>query len=409
MNLNKIKKYLIISLVLFEVCVIHLAYKSFSNKPVKLPEVKLKEIEKEKKNTYAVMIDDGNGGYTESTEDKFPTEGYKLNTEKSGCIDNEGNAIENVLSVVDNKVLVSTGSTTYCYLYFDKKPASEEITDNPIPGVVESTDVAEDELAVRYYGTNPPNYICFGTTNKSTCTSADGQKKYMYRIIGVDKSGRFKLIKKTPIEQNGNKIFYWHNVYNQDIKWNASDLYKGLNGISGGTYNNLFIGNTTYVPSGWADKIETVNWKYGDIYDASNAHNATNVTAAGMVQKEQAWSTTVSAKIGLMYLADYYFGLSKTGTNCSAASNSTYPTCKTSWIYLSQNDTTVSENGVHEWTMSRYGLHGEYYRVWIVAVASYVTVWDLNKALSIRPVFYLISNTIIKSGTGTINDPYIIK
>ena len=59
--------------------------------------------------------------------------------------------------------------------------------------------------------------------------------------------------------------------------------------------------------------------------------------------------------------------------------------------------------------MSRYGLHGEYYRVWIVAVASYVTVWDLNKALSIRPVFYLTSNTIIKSGTGTINDPYIIK
>ena len=52
-------------------------------------------------------------------------------------------------------------------------------------------------------------------------------------------------------------------------------------------------------------KIETVNWKYGDIYNASNANNAVNVTAAGMVQKEQAWTDTVNAKIGLMYLADY--------------------------------------------------------------------------------------------------------
>ncbi len=397
MNLNKIKKYLIISLVLFEVCVIHLAYKSFSNKPVKLPEVKLKEIEKEKKNTYAVMIDDGNGGYTESTEDKFPTEGYKLNTEKSGCIDNEGNAIENVLSVVDNKVLVSTGSTTYCYLYFDiKPPIAGDIVDKPIDGVVESTGVAEDELAVRYYGTNPPNYICFGTNDKNTCVN--DTDKYMYRIIGVDKSGRFKLIKKTPIEQNSDKLFHWHNTYNTDTKWPESDLYKGLNGISGGTYNNLFIGNTTYVPSGWEGKIETINWRYGD--------TKSNKTAMQMVQTEQAWSTTTSAKIGLMYVADYYFAYQKSGLNCNLEAEK----CKTSWVHLSQNDSEAVSLSLGEWSMSRYGENSNSYYWWSINNKTGLISWRPDQTHfneSIRPVFYLKSNTEI-TGIGTQTDPYII-
>ena len=400
MNLNKIKKYLIISLVLFEVCVVHLAYKSFNNKPVKLPEVKLKEIEKEKKNTYAVMIDDGNGGYTESTEDKFPTEGYKLNTEKSGCIDNEGNTIENVLSVVDNKVLVSTGSTTYCYLYFDKTMIAKDFVNNPVTNVRETTGVAEDELAVRYYGTNPPNYICFGTSDKDTCVN--DTDKYMYRIIGVNKSGRFKLIKKTSIEQNSNKVFYWHKEHPSDIKWNQSDLFKGLNGKIEGTYSNLFIGNTTYVPSGWADKIETVNWKYGDIVDSTSGADQ---AASGLVKVEQAWTDTVSAKIGLMYLADYYFGLSKTGTNCSETSNSTYPQCVTSWMYLSQNDTSAPSTA--EWTMSRYNWEVNGTRAWGVHQNGYIQHWYLFGTRQVRPVFYLIPSIEVL-GSGSITDPYMI-
>ena len=72
--------------------------------------------------------------------------------------------------------------------------APDDIINNPIPGVVESTGIVEDELAVRYYGTNPDNYICFGTNNKDTCVN--DTDKYMYRIIGMDKSNRFKLIKK---------------------------------------------------------------------------------------------------------------------------------------------------------------------------------------------------------------------
>ncbi len=390
MNLNKIKKYLIISLVLFEVCVIHLAYKSFSNKPVKLPEVKLKEIEKEKKNTYAVMIDDGNGGYTESTEDKFPTEGYKLNTEKSGCIDNEGNAIENVLSVVDNKVLVSTGSTTYCYLYFDKTMIAKDFADNPIPGVQESTGVAQDELVTRYYGTNPPNYICFGTSDKEECVN--DTEKYMYRIIGVTKDtgkgNMFKVIKKEIL----NTQHKWYSDDKTDIKWPQSEVYNQINGSS-------FLSNSDYVPNEWADKIEIIDWKYGDFTD-------NNKTAAQIVQQEQAWSTTVNAKIGLMYVADYYFAYQKSGLNCSSSGQSS--TCKTSWMHYLNNGTEPFSAG--ERTMSRYGRYSSgYYTAWLVAWNgdANFSYWYFSNNLFARPVFYLKSDVAV-SGSGTISDPYMI-
>ena len=123
----------------------------------------------------------------------------------------------------------------------------------------------------------------------------------MYRIIGITKNTKlFKIIKKTPINQGSSTTFYWHNIDNQNIKWNVSDLYKGLNGISGGKYSNLFIGNKEYFPSGekWEEKIAIVNWRYGDLYHSSDWVLVSNITASQMAQIEQGWSTTVSAKIG---------------------------------------------------------------------------------------------------------------
>ena len=497
MNLNKVKKYLIISLVLFEVCVIHLAYKSFNNKPVKLPEVQLKEESIKKSNGFAIMLNEGDGSYKESSEGTFPKVGYIYNADKSGCMDSSGKAIEDSLTY-DNSthnVRVRTKGKLSCYLYFDKKDVpiidkfyindetsnkttkvpevtlylkwsdpyikeyciSEtqdidscswqntngvtEITSNytfteqttktfyayikdiaegvsevksdsityadikngsdivskPIPGVQEPTEVAEDELAVRYYGTNPPNYICFGTNDKDTCVN--DTDKYMYRIIGVTKDkgqgSMFKVIKKEAL----NTVYKWHNTASSDIKWNASDLFKGLNGMSGGTYNNLFIGNTTYMPSGWSDKIEDVNWKYGDFTNANQA-------PATILQTEQAWNTTVTAKIGLMYMADYYFAYQKSGLNCSSSEQ--YSTCNTSWMHLSQNDTTVIGSKVNEWTMSRYGRgsSGNYY-AWRVYSSGNVDRPLSTYLYSVRPVFYLKSNIEI-TGTGTQSDPYMI-
>ena len=494
MNLNKVKKYLIISLVLFEVCVIHLAYKSFNNKPVKLPEVQLKEENIKKSNGFAIMLNEGDGSYKESSEGTFPKVGYIYNADKSGCMDSSGKAIADSLTY-DNSthnVRVRTKGKLSCYLYFDKKdvpiidkfyindetsnkttkvpevtlylkwsdsyikeycisetqdidscswqttngvteitsnytfteqttktfyayikdmaegvsevksdsieynkpPTAGDIATNPPAETTDGggaiTGVAQDELEMRYYGKNPANYICFGTTNKTECTSTSGQDKYMYRIIGVTKDkgkGRmFKLIKKEALNSTGR----WYSNYTTDIKWPQSEVYSQING-------STFLTNTTYMPDGWSNKIEDVNWKYGDFTD-------NNKTATQIVQIEQAWNTTVSAKIGLMYMADYYFAYQKSGLNCSYSGQ--YSTCKTSWMHFLNND-SGAPNSSYEWTMSRYGFNGSYYLAWPVYSDGNVSTGYLNNTRSVRPVFYLKSDVAV-SGSGTISDPYMI-
>ena len=49
----------------------------------------------------------------------------------------------------------------------------------------------------RYQGATVNNYICFGTTEKNTCTG--DTDKYMYRIMGINEVGQMKLIKKESI------------------------------------------------------------------------------------------------------------------------------------------------------------------------------------------------------------------
>ena len=255
------------------------------------------------------------------------------------------------------------------------------------------TEVIKDELKMKYYGKNPPNYICFGTTSKTECTSTSGQDKYMYRIIGVDRKNRFKVIKKEAL----NKAYSWNNVYNQDIKWPQSDLFKGLNG-------SYFLTDRTYLPSGWSSKIETMDWKYGDIYNLSDWYVEINISAAEMVQKEQGWTTIVSAKIGLMYLADYYYGVTKTGLNCQQNGF----TCRVdNWMHFLNNDSNAP-NKSYEWSMSRYGKNSENnYANFAVHSGGIITWLLISVNSSVRPVFYLIPSIEI-SGSGTITDPYII-
>lgn len=228
----------------------------------------------------------------------------------------------------------------------------------------------------------------------------------MYRIIGITKEtdtlkpNMLKVIKKEALDT----AYYWYNVSNQDIKWNESDLYKGLNGISGGTYNNLFIGNIAYVPNGWENKIEKVTWKYGDVYNSS-WQTATNITPTQMLQTEQSLLTTVNAKIGLMYMSDYYFGLSKIGVNCGYGSSNTYPQCATSWMHLKQNDASAPDT--NEWTMIRFGINTYNCSSWFISSDGYVVSNYISRLNSVRPVFYIVPEIEI-SGSGTITDPFII-
>lgn len=124
-NNIKTRPYFIISitiLVLIEIVSLFLMYKSSNN--VTLAEVNLTE--NNSKESFAVLIEQTDGSYIEQDVNikTWPTsDKYNYNTEKSGCIDLNGNLLLNVLSYDSDTgvATVDTANTSYCYLYFDLK------------------------------------------------------------------------------------------------------------------------------------------------------------------------------------------------------------------------------------------------------------------------------------------------
>lgn len=242
----------------------------------------------------------------------------------------------------------------------------------------------------RYQGTATAvtnNYICFGTTNKSTCTANTGT--YMYRIIGIDTSGRMKLIKKEALDTS----FRWSGSTNE---WAYATTFTSLN-------DSTFLTNTTFVPSGWSDKIATYTWKYGKQSDMLNQPGT--VIYDYEIGSNGRFNSTVDAKISLMYMHDYYLALNNT-TSCGYG-GSTYSQCKNGWISLSTNDSGAPVPS--EWTMSASANNnGGKPSAWIIYSTGYTTNYKVTDYLSIRPVFFLNSSVNIVDGTGTISDPYMI-
>ena len=117
------KMYVIITLlVIIESCTLFFLYKSFLSKDTKIDEVNLNVNLKDKNNVLAIMIEQSDGTYIESTSATWPTSGYKYNSTLSGCIDHNGNKLNGVLTynIETNVATVDAIGTSFCYLYFSK-------------------------------------------------------------------------------------------------------------------------------------------------------------------------------------------------------------------------------------------------------------------------------------------------
>ena len=270
----------------------------------------------------------------------------------------------------------------------------------------------------------PNNFICFGTTDKSTCTA--NQDKYMYRVLGVfsDANGdnHVKLIKYKQL------ISAKWNDTNADVNWENSTLYESLNGSG-------FLTNTTYdylQNTTWSNKIE--NWKWSAVntktyedqtnnpdYDESSPKgiflNEMHKTSAGTLCKNERggsincnggeWKYPV-AKIGLMYASDYALSLGSSALALTTGTNTNKDLLKTGWMHQSNNDTTKSS---HEWTLSCYGaFSGTFYYAWPVRSNGGVSYYSVAGSIGVRPVFYLTSDVkITSSGDGSLKNPFILE
>ena len=220
----------------------------------------------------------------------------------------------------------------------------------------------------RYTGENPNNYVCFGST-ASTCPSNN-----LYRILGVfeNKDTNGKQVKLLKNQSIGNML--WNST---GSKWASSSLYNYL--------------NTTYLNSlgNYSDLIATVNWRYGIV------STSRYMTFREMHLQELAFTESVSAKIGLMYVGEFYY------TNI--------PEYWTEYIFYNYTLAELSNWPSESWTMSNmdYDLYAFYVN------CAYTNPYQMEESYflvnynnySVVPAFYLNSDVEYVSGTGTQSDP----
>ena len=257
---------------------------------------------------------------------------------------------------------------------------------------------------------NVKNFVCFGS-DASTCLTEN-----LYRIIGVF-NNQVKLIKwdyaKSSLlgtdgdfsqeysyyfsgEQgespSSNSMYYWNKATSKNT-WSESNLNKA-------NLNTNFITN---IGTTWANKIATTTWKVGGNTWANIGTSVPQTAYQNEIVSPDATNSTdnkteYSAKIGLMYVSDYYYAASPnkwTLVGYNSDYTKSYQSAKgENWIY----------GGGYDWTISRNSDDSNFAFLVVNSVGlnySYVG----NYYSGVRPSFNLLSSINYVSGSGSMRDP----
>ena len=288
------------------------------------------------------------------------------------------------------------------------------------------TDVKADAYDnLRYVGANPNNYLLFnnemwrimGVFNNITTIDEQGneKKETLIKIIRRDSLGNYSW------DSSETSTNYGWGVN----EWTESDLMYELNcdgsgntsycrdDISNGYLSNKTEGNTNWyndsnnalngeynysnnMKSTSMDKIATVRWNLG-------GYSKFEVTTLEMYSYERGTnvisgrSTTWDGKIGLMYPSDY--GYASTDENCRKSLNScdTEENKSNNWLYTNAQQWQLSPHSEAAFGVFNVGTNGR------------VGYYMASGAYEVRPVLFLKSDAVIKSGTGKLNDPFVLK
>ena len=265
----------------------------------------------------------------------------------------------------------------------------------------------------RYAGANPNNYVCFGS-DEDTCPYEN-----LYRIIGVI-DGKTKLISAygattDMLGTNGGYINIYQTVYDTrylsyykgmlelskiaTYMWNSSNVSTWSSSTTNITnLNSNFITYLNKNSYDWNYMINNATWNVGGLSYANavhtNAKTAYNYEAG--LNKD---ATTVTSKIGLMYLSDYYFAASKdywTLPGSNSSGNDYRKSINDNWLYT----------GLYEWLLTRYSDSSEDCVFYLSGDgAVFYNRPNYSNGIPVRPTFYLTEAVIYSSGSGTISDP----
>lgn len=252
----------------------------------------------------------------------------------------------------------------------------------------------------RYYGANPNNYVYFNCDDYSNQSSSTCE---VWRIIGVFNNGilthQIKIIRNESIG-----TYQTNEVGNEEIgAFTDSDLSYTLNNEAGSkeaTYWSRTLGTcnlninykcdfskTGLKNTTTRDLISNVSWFIpnsieGDLYPNK------------LYQGEIDGSTTAGEMISIMYKSDYGYATDIRKCNIQVNLYNSSECTENNWLFL----------GSREWIMGT--TENNYYKAYIVAENGAVGTYSLTSEANVRPTLYLKTEQTIKSGTGTLADPY---
>ena len=271
------------------------------------------------------------------------------------------------------------------------------------------TNGAEDN-SYRFAGADPNNYVCFGSDD-ATCPVDN-----LYRIIGVI-DGKVKLIHAygATTDMLGTDEGY-ANTY--QAAWGSISSYYKENGdlTKIGTYkwnktydntwststtnttnlNNNFLTYLDGKNAKWKTMIADTTWYVGGM-TSTNGYKSNAKTAYTYEVGVNKDATTVNAKIGLMYLSEYYYGATPDywmlqGFRYDNATND-------NWLYT----------GLYEWTISRDSDASDGAFAVRAGGDLIINPVDYSDGAAVRPSFSLSPSIKFTSGEGTAVNPIRIK
>ena len=352
-----------------------------------------------------------NGEYVSSTSNTYTFEGLDMGTTydiKVYVVDTNG-AQSNVYSTSGE-----TSDGVYFASYITSLYTSDGANDlyyHDGSGTYGAQEAGDNSY--RYSGSNPNNYVCFGS-DAASCPSDN-----LYRIIGVF-GDEVKLIKADYVQTNllGTNGDYYSSSYSGE--WGSSSYYKGslsqssvpiyfwnenrANTWSESQLNTVNL-NTNYlnnIGSTWSSKIANHTWQVGGA-TSTNVYNSPVKTAHTYEVGASAANTTYQAKIGLMYVSDYGYAASPENWSTNMGTLNTATNRDNNWMFM----------GLSEWTISRVLTIPEEY-AFIVRDAGnvhYDNVGNIYAGIgfwAVRPSFYLQPWVLYSSGDGTQENPFRI-
>ena len=340
----------------------------------------------------------------------------------SDQVDNTGKSFEASLIIQDEPLQTKVNFVSYITDILYKEDGINGLYYHDGIGDYVNTNLEAKDNSYRYSGANPNNFVCFGNEQEQ-CPEDN-----LYRVIGIF-NNQVKLIKSdfATASSLGEDGDYSGNTFTSSdyVNYKGSETYidrfywnrNSINDWSISELNKINL-NTNYLNSfdlGWQDLITNTIWQVGggshDNFEVSTNAQIVHTYEVGA----NTANITYTAKVGLMYVSDYYYAAEAKYWSYSGYATINMPDSNGNYGEDYDYRAAINDNwmysGIHELTISRLSDYTtDVFDVYFTGNIGNSNVnGDIFNGIGVRPVFYLNTDVQIYEGhAGTVSDPYRI-